>query len=130
MRRAAVLPILASLLAACNGGTVDRHALANDSEAIDSIACEGALLAHEVANEASIRTFSRVHAGELATRASNFEDALSQRPTTPGIEAKVRAEARKAGRIADLLDQLEENPADSQRAARLERRLDAQGGCA
>ena len=33
----------------CNGGTVDRHALTNDAATLDSIACEGALLAHDVA---------------------------------------------------------------------------------
>jgi hypothetical protein len=129
VRRAALL-LLIVLLAACNGGTVDRHALEQDSDAIDSLACEGALLAHEIRHGASTSAFSRVHAGELATRASNFEDALSTRPTVPGIERKVRAEARKAGAIASLLDQLGDHPTDARNAGELEDRLTKQGGCA
>jgi hypothetical protein len=118
---------IALLLPACNGGTVDMHALENDSSSIDSLACEGALLANEVVHGASPRPFTRVHAGELSMRASNFEDALSQRPTTPGIERAVRREAARAGRIADLLHRLEE--ADSGSAAHLEDRLSQEGGC-
>jgi hypothetical protein len=118
---------IAIFLPACNGGTVDLHALENDSSSIESLACEGALLANEVVHGASPGPFTRVHAGELATKASNFEDALSQRPITPGIERAVRREAAKAGRISDLLHELEE--ADFGDAARLEDRLRHEGGC-
>src|SRR4051812_49527403 len=99
VRRTAPLLLVTMLLAACNGGTVDLHSLKNDSDAINSLACEGALLANQVVHGASTSPFTRVHAGELSTRASNFADALSQRPTTPGIEGAVRREARKAGKI-------------------------------
>ena len=127
MRLAAFLLLATILLAGCNGGTVDLHALTNDSEGIDSLACEGALLANEVADGDSLGPFTRVHAGELGTRASNFEDALSERPTTPGIERATRREAEKAGRIAALLDQLA--TADSEDAARLKSRLEREGDC-
>jgi hypothetical protein len=69
VRRIFVVSLLILVLSACNGGTVDLHALKQDSEAIDSLACEGALLANEIANAASTAPFSRVHAGELAVRA-------------------------------------------------------------
>jgi hypothetical protein len=130
VRRAALLSLLIALLAGCNGGTVDLHALEQDSDAIDSLACEGALLADDVFTGATTSQFARVHAGELAQRASNFEDALSERPTTPGIEKAVRAEARKAGAIADLLDRLHADPTDEQIAASLKDRLEKRGGCA
>jgi hypothetical protein len=130
LRQIALLPLLAFLLAGCNGGTVDMHALQNDSDAIDSLACEGALLANEIANDASISTFSRVHAGQLQQRAANFENALSKRPTTPGIEKAVRDEAKKAGAISDLLGRLHENATDPATAADLKGRLEQQGGCA
>jgi hypothetical protein len=120
--------LLAVLLSACNGGTVDMHALTNDSEAIDSLACEGALLSNQVVRGASTGPFTRVHAGELAVRASNFEDALSHRPTSPGIERAVRARAAKAGRIAALLHELES--ADPVKAATLRSRLRQEGSCA
>ena len=127
MRLAAFLLLATILLAGCNGGTVDLHALSNDSASIDSLACEGALLANEVADGDSLGPFTRVHAGELGTRASNFEDALSERPTTPGIERATRREAEKAGRIAALLGQLA--TADSEDAARLKSRLEREGDC-
>jgi thioredoxin-like negative regulator of GroEL len=130
VRQATLLLVLLAVVAAgCNGGTVDQHALDNDSEAIASLACEGALLAHEIANTASLTTFSRVHAGELYTRAANFQDALSTRPTTPGIEQAVREEAKKAGRIAALFDQLAADPSNPELAAKLEPQFVKQGEC-
>jgi hypothetical protein len=124
-----VLMLLMFVVAGCNGGTVDQHAIDKDSEAIDSLACEGAFLAHEIANTASLTTFSRVHAGELYTRAANFHDALSTRPTTPGIEKAVREEAKKAGRVADLFDQLAADPSNPELAAKLEPQFVKQGQC-
>jgi hypothetical protein len=128
VRRAALLAVLVAPLAACNGGTVDRHALEQDSDAIDSLACEGAVLANDVRKGATSHNFVEVHAGELAQRASNFADALSERPTLPAIERDVRAEARKAGVIAGLLEQLKEDP-DRPAAASLRDQLEKQGGC-
>jgi hypothetical protein len=119
---------LVAALAACNGGPVDRHALKQDSDAIDSLACEGALLANDVGKGATTHNFVEVHAGELAQRASNFADALSERPTLPVIERDVRGEARKAGVIAGLLDQLKEEP-NRPVAESLRDRLEKQGGC-
>jgi hypothetical protein len=128
VRRAALLAVFVAALAACNGGTVDRHALEQDSDAIDSLACEGAVLANDVRKGATSHNFVEVHAGELAQRASNFADALSERPTLPAIERDVRAEARKAGVIAGLLEQLKEDP-DRPAAASLRDQLEKQGGC-
>ena len=122
-----VLLLAAGALAGCNGGTVDQHALDNDSASIDSLACEGALLANEVVHETSPGPFTRVHAGELSTAASNFEDALSERTTTPGIEQAVRKQAERAGRVADLLHRLE--GADSESAAGLMGQLKQEGEC-
>jgi hypothetical protein len=126
--RATLLAVLVALLAACNGGTVDRHALKQDSEAIDSLACEGALLANDAGKGETIHNFVEVHAGELAQKASNFADALSERPTLPRIERDARAQARKAGVIAGLLDRLKEDP-QGPVAESLRDRLKMQGGC-
>jgi hypothetical protein len=122
---AAVLLTAVVLLAGCNGGTVDRHALKQDSDAIDSLACEGALVAAGVADGRTTTIFARVHSGELARAASNFEDALSERPATPSIEPRVRGQARHA----DLLETLHRNPSDADRAAGLQRRLRKAGDC-
>jgi hypothetical protein len=129
LRRAALLAALMASLAGCNGGTVDRHALKQDSDAIDSLACEGALLANDARKGATTHSFVEVHAGELAQAASNFADALSERPTLPAIEREVRAEGRKAGEIAGLLDQLKQDP-DRAAAESLRDQLEKQGGCA
>ena len=79
---AALLLGTALCLTGCNGGTVDRHALENDSATLDSIACEGALLAHEVA-AGETTYFAREQAKELRIQASNFADALGTRKTSP-----------------------------------------------
>ena len=86
MRRpAVVLTLLLLALSGCNGGTVDRHALTNDASTLDSIACEGALLAHDVARGRTTTYFAREQAEELRIQSSNFADALSRRrpPATP-----------------------------------------------
>jgi hypothetical protein len=126
-----VLALLAAglALAGCNGGTVDRHALAKDSEAVDSLACEGRLLAADVTDGEGTSAFLRVHAGELEQRASNFADALGKRPTSDGIEDDVRALARKAGRVARLLGTLGESRDDRGRAGEVERKLAVEGDC-
>jgi hypothetical protein len=128
VRRAALLALLVPALAACNGGTVDRHALEQDSEAIDSLACEGALLANDAGKGETTHNFVEVHAGELAQAASNFADALSERPTVPAIERDVRAQARKAGVISGLLDRLRKDP-DRPAVENLREQLEMQGGC-
>jgi len=124
-----IIVAVALALAGCNGGTVDRHALAKDGEAIDSLACEGRLLAHDIAVGRSTSRFAEIHSGNVRRRASNFEDALSQRPTAAGIERDVRALARKAARLASLLEQLHREPDDRATARRIELRLARAGDC-
>jgi hypothetical protein len=68
-RRAAALVAVLSL-AGCNGGTVDRHALTNDKKTLDSIACEGALVADGVARDRTTVFYAREQAEELRIQAS------------------------------------------------------------
>jgi len=128
MRRAALL-LSALVVAGCNGGTVDRHAVTNDAATIDSLACEGALLAHDVSKGASTTPFARVHSDALRAEASHLADALAERPTSPGIERKVRAAARRAGAVAHVLSRLHHHPSDRVVAARAERALKRIGKC-
>ena len=120
----------ALLLTGCNGGTVDRHALENDSATLDSIACEGALLAHQVTSGGTTHLFTRVQANVLRIQASSFADALGSRDTVAGIEPRVRAKAREAARIAAALEELHAHPERHSTAESVERRLTKIGGCA
>jgi hypothetical protein len=123
-------PVVAALaLAGCNGGTVDSHALTKDAATLDSIACEGALLAHDVARGRTTRYFAREQAEELRIQSSNFADALSRRKTAPGIEQRVRKKARDAERLASTLQRLHDHPADRTVGAAVESTLRQMGSC-
>ena len=115
--------LVVALLAGCNGGTVDSHALQRDAEAVGSLATEGELLANDISKGASTKFFARVHAKELSEAASHLEDALSERPTSPGIEPDVRKLARLAGKVSDELEQLHLHPTDRRIAESLEQPL-------
>src|SRR6266567_6003715 len=95
-----ILVAVAFALAGCNGGTVDKHALTKDASTLDSIACEGALLARDVARGRTTTFFAREQAEELRIQSSNFADALSHRRTVPGIEQKVREKSKEAAQLA------------------------------
>jgi hypothetical protein len=124
------VPLVALLfLAGCNGGTVDRHALTNDNKTLDSIACEGALVADGVARDRTTVFYAREQAEELRIQASNLADALARRKTVPSIEHQVREASRQAARLADVLRRLHDHPSDRAVAADVERELGKAGGC-
>jgi len=127
--RAVVLAVLVALVAGCNGGTVDRHALTNDAATLDSIACEGALLARNGAAGKTTAYYAREQAEELRIQASNLADALARRPALASIEARVRAKARLAARLATILQRLHDHPSDRGVARTVEARLTKLGGC-
>jgi len=123
----AIVAVLA--LAGCNGGTVDKHALTKDASTLDSIACEGALLARDVARGRTTTFFAREQAEELRIQSSNFADALSRRKTLPEIEQKVRSTATEAAKLAATLQRLHNHPAERTVGAVVERELKKMGGC-
>ena len=116
-------------LAGCNGGTVGRHALTKDASTLDSIACEGALLAHDVAHGRTTAYFAREQAEELRIQSSNLADALSRRKTVPGIEQRVRKKAKDAARLALTLQRLHDHPAERAVGAAVEYALKKAGSC-
>jgi hypothetical protein len=129
LTRAPLLVTLAVLLAGCNGGTVDRHALTNDSATIDSMACEGALLAHDVARGKTTVYYAREQAEELKIQSSNLADALSRRHALAAIEQRVRAKAKVASKLSAILQRLHDHPSDRNAAALVEGQLKNLGGC-
>jgi hypothetical protein len=127
--RVLVLLALALVLAACNGGTVDRHALTNDAATVDSMACEGALLAHDVAAGKTTAYYTREQAEELGSQSSNLAHALATRHALASIEQKVRDKARDAARLSAILRRLHDHPSDHGQAASVEAELKKLGGC-
>jgi hypothetical protein len=121
-RALALIPLVV-VLVGCNGGTVDRHALKRDAEKIGSLATEGELLANDMSKGASTKYFARVHAKELSRAASNLADALAERPTSAGIQPKVRLLSKLAGKVSDELEQLHLHPTDRGVAAALKQPL-------
>jgi hypothetical protein len=118
------------VLVGCNGGTVDRHALTNDAATVDSIACEGALLAHVTAQGKTTAYYTREQAEELRIQSSNLADALSTRHALASIEKKVRAKAKDAARLARILQRLHDHPSGRSVAAEVAQQLTKLGGCA
>jgi hypothetical protein len=129
LNRRAVAFVAVLFLAGCNGGTVDRHALTNDKKTLDSIACEGALVADGVARDRTTAFYAREQAEELRIQASNLADALASRKTVPSIERQVRETSREAARLADALQRLHDHPADRTVGADVERTLERTGEC-
>ena len=130
MTRALVLAASAALLAGCNGGTVDRHSLTNDAAIVDSMACEGALLAHDVAHGKTTAYFAREQAEELRIQSSNLADALARRHTLAAIEQNVRAKSKDAAKLSETLQRLHDHPSDRGVATSVEQQLKKLGGCA
>jgi hypothetical protein len=117
------------LVAGCNGGTVDRHALTNDSATIDSIACEASLLASDISHGKTTTYFAREQAEELQIQSSNLADALATRPAVAAIERNVRKRSRDAARLATILSRLHDAPSDRPASARIATRLMKLGRC-
>lgn len=130
LTRALAVAACAVLLAGCNGGTVDRHALTNNAASVDSMACEGALLAHDVAQGKTTAVFAREQAEALRIQSSNLADALARRKALVSIEQKVRAESQDAAKLSATLQRLHDHPSDRGVAASVEQRLKRLGGCA
>jgi hypothetical protein len=103
--------------------------LTNDASTFDSIACEGALLAHDVARGRTTTYFAREQAEELRIQSSNFADALSRRQTVPQIERKVRAKAKEAAKLARTLGRLHDHPSSRRVGSAVERELKQTGNC-
>jgi hypothetical protein len=108
--RALALIASATLLAGCNGGTVDRHALTNDSGKTTAI-------------------FAREQAAALRVQSSNLADALRTRPALASLEQKVRAKSRDAAKVSAALQRLHDHPSDRDVAVSVEGRLNQLGRC-
>jgi hypothetical protein len=121
--------LLVVALTGCNGGTVDRHALTNDGATLDSITCEGALLAGDVARGRTTATFAREQAEVLRVQSSNFADALATRRTVSAIERRVREKSKQAAALAAVLQRLHDHASDRAVGAAVSTALRKLGHC-
>jgi hypothetical protein len=128
--RLLLICVVTLMLAGCNGGTVDQHALTNDGATLNSIACEGALLANDVARGRTTTYFAREQAEVLRIQSSNLADALSHRNALPSIEQKVREKAKHAAVLAATLQRLHDHPSDHAVGAAVASMLKKLGSCA
>jgi len=128
IRRA--LPLVAALLlTGCNGGTVDRHDLTKDAGTLDSIACEGALVADGVARGRTWAFYAREQAEELRVQTSNLAHALAVRKTVPGLDRRVREKSKEASDLVRVLQRLHDHASDRTVGADVERLLERAGKC-
>ena len=127
MTRRLPLALAVLLLAGCNGGTVDKHALKKDSENVGSFAAEGGLIAQDILKGATTATYVQVHAGEMSHRMSNLADALAERPTLPEIRHKVKLLSALAANVSNHLKQLHLHPTDRALAKQLKDAFRADG---
>jgi hypothetical protein len=125
VRRLAPFAIVVSLVAGCGGGgTLSRDSLRKEAETIQSVAAEGALLAHDSADGRTTTPFVSVHSEVLAESAGKVAQKLESAAVEPWLEQdRARAE-RLATRIEEELDQLDEHPDDQAEARRVADELD------
>ena len=129
MVRTAALLAAALVLTGCNGGTVDRHALTNDSATIGAINCESWLLARADARGRLPKYYAREQAEELQIQAGTFANALAHRKTATGLEQRTREKAREAATLSSRLSRLHASPTDRALAAILADQFKQAGKC-
>lgn len=117
------------LVAGCNGGTVDRHALTSDSSTISSINCEAWLVARAAGRGRLTDHYVVEQAAGLQLQAANLADALGERPAAAGLEGRVRAAGREAGMVAARLQRLRDRVGSRAVADELAWRFKAAGHC-
>jgi hypothetical protein len=103
--RVLVLAAVAALLAAACGGAgeLGARALSQRSEAVGSLAAEGALLAGDAAAGRTTGTFRREHAAALAKTAAATERDLAAATTPAALDPERRRLAALAARVQAAL---------------------------
>jgi hypothetical protein len=119
-----VIAALAIAMAGSGCGRLDRDAVQTEISSAASAAAEGALVAHEVERDRTLRSFATIRTAELHKVAMNAADALQETPTEHGLQAEADRGARLANRIADLLERLHERPSDRELARHVRLKLD------
>jgi len=117
------LGVVVAVVTGCGRGELDAEALSQQAKSLQSVAAEGALLAHDAASGETTHAFSREHSAELRGAASSTATSLEAARTTPGLEPKRRRLVVLATQVTSYLDRLGDASRSEDHA--LDRRLEA-----
>jgi len=120
------LLISAVLLAAAGcggGGSFSQKDVQKQFEAIQSLAAEGALVAHGAADGRTTDVFVRVHTSYLDDAARKVATELSSAQAEGAVDRDRERAAHLAAQVADELAQLSDDPGDKAGARRIENQL-------
>jgi hypothetical protein len=98
------------------GGSLGAQSLAKQSDAIVSLAAEGALLAHDGADGRTTAIFTREHAADLSKAAATTASSLGKATTKASLEPRLRELRRLAAQVRVQLRRLDGASADDERA--------------
>jgi hypothetical protein len=98
---------LVLLLAGCgSGGELGPHSLAKQSDAVQSLAAEGALLAQDGVDGRTTAIFTREHGGFLSKAATSTASSLAKAKTNPSLMLKLRRLQTLSAEVRDQLKRL------------------------
>jgi len=105
------------LLTGCGDrGEMDAAALSQQAKALQSVAAEGALLAHDAASGKSTGVYSGEHSAELRGAAAQIAASLEAATTTPGLDPTRRRLAVLGTQVTSYLDRIRDAPRSEDRA--------------
>jgi hypothetical protein len=108
---------VALLLTGCgSAGTLGPRSLAKQSDALQSLAAEGALLAQDGVHGRTTATFTRQHGGFLAKAATTTATSLAGARTRPALEPELRRLRTLSAQVRDQLKRLRGASDDEQRS--------------
>lgn len=98
---------LALLLAGCgSGGELGPRSLARQSDAVQSLAAEGALLAQDGVDGNTTAIFTREHGGFLSKAATSTASSLAKATTKPALAPELRRLQTLSASVRDQLKEL------------------------
>src|SRR5215210_2088551 len=103
--------VLVLVLAGCE--PLDQGELSREIEGVASLASEGAMLADEVAQQETKRTFARVHARELGDSAEHSAERLTDAHPAEGLAEATGKAIKLSEDVSDAIGELEVAPDDA-----------------
>jgi hypothetical protein len=122
------LAALALALGASGCGDLSPAELQRQADMVDSTAAEGGLLAEQVADDRTMDTFVRVHAGDLSDQMDHTQAKLQETEDEGEVPTELRDDLAQTIQLArdtqDALDELVLNPHDELKAASAREKLE------